>query len=65
MKTMMVPVLVHSSNIHLLPSELDATIAAAEILQKIGGLPQKNLAFSLLFSAISLNRKTKHDLLTS
>lgn len=57
MKTVMVPVLVHPSNAHLLPSELDATVAAAEILWKTGGVQQQNTAFSLLFSAISLIEK--------
>lgn len=57
MKTMMVPVLVHSSNIHLLPSELDAIFAAAEILRRMEGLPQQRIAFRLLFSAISLIEK--------
>lgn len=53
MRTMMVPVLVHSSNIHLLPSELDAIFAATEILRRIEGLLQQNVAFRLLFSVIS------------
>lgn len=40
----MVPVLVHSSNIHLLPPELDA------ILKRGGwGLPQENGAFQAPF----------------
>lgn len=57
MKTMVVPVLVHLSNIRLLPLELDAIFAGAEVLQRMEGLPQQNIALRLSFSAISLIEK--------